>query len=332
MKRRRKMPKAIAPIMLVVLFVLAGCGGDRDITVNVYVGDQATQTAAVESTQPVNMPEPTTVPAEVAQSAEPTATAEPVGPTAVPEATAAPTEPHPTEAPVAPSPESTTAPPPEATVAPPPTEAPQLPDAEYAFDPAAWEASLTSLSSFRQKVGLDFTADGTGVHSKAAYVGEATTNPTALHSTLTVEGEAASQLPANQVEVIWIGDQAWVKVGRRPWVQVPATALESEYGGQVVGVGELLPYIPQAHRVMPDESINGIACKHYVYDINDLQIESGMTDAKGDIWVAKDGGYVVRLTMNGHGTYYDTYSASGTLNLIYDLYDVNASISINPPR
>lgn len=100
----------------------------------------------------------------------------------------------------------------------------------------------------------------------------------------------------------------------------------------MVGIGDLLPYIPQAHRVMPNETINGIVCKHYVYDINDLQVESEMTDASGDIWVAQDGGYVVRLTMNGHGTYYDTYSASGTLNLVYDLYDVNAPINITPPR
>jgi hypothetical protein len=48
--------------------------------------------------------------------------------------------------------------------------------------------------------------------------------------------------------------------------------------------------------------------------------------------VAKDGGYVVRLTMNGHGTYYGAYTSSGTLNLVYDLFDVNAPISINPPR
>ena len=57
-----------------------------------------------------------------------------------------------------------------------------------------------------------------------------------------------------------------------------------------------------------------------------------MTSAQDDIWVAADGGYVVRLTLNGHGTYYGTYLSSGTLNLAYDLYDVNAPISINPPR
>ena len=308
-------------LVLLLVVLLAGCGGGRDVEVNVYTGDQATAAPTVEPTQPPTMPSPT------AAAVEPTATpAEPAPaePTTEPVEPAAPTAAPPTEAP--------TEAPPQPTAPPPATEAPQLPDDVYTFDPADWEASIATLSSFRQKVVIDFTADGTGVNSKAKYVGEVTTNPTALHSTLTVEGQAAAELPSNQAEVIWIGDQAWVKIGRRPWVQVPVAALESEYAGQVVGIGELLPYIPQARRVMPDETINGIPCKHYVYDINDLQVESGMTDASGDIWVAKDGGYVVRLTMNGQGTYYDTYSASGTLNLVYDLYDVNAPINISPPR
>jgi hypothetical protein len=322
-------------LALLVVMVLAGCGGGREVEVNVHVGSTATAAPIAEASQPPAMPSPTAAAVEPTSPpleptvAEPTATQEaPAAPTEVPPTEAPPTEVPPTEAPTEAAPAPTpTAPPP-----PPPTEAPQVPEDVYTFDPAAWEASVTTLSSFRQKVTLDFTADGTGVHSKATYVGEVTTQPTALHSTLTVEGEAAAQLPSNQVEVIWIGDQAWVKIGRRPWVQVPVTALESEYAGQVVGIGDLLPYIPQAHRVMPNETINGIVCKHYVYDINDLQVESDMTDASGDIWVAQDGGYVVRLTMNGHGTYYDTYSASGTLNLVYDLYDVNAPISITPPR
>jgi hypothetical protein len=314
------------------LLLLTGCGGDRDIDISIHIGEQETEAAAAQSTsspesaattaEPDVMPpmptaasaEPTAAAAEPAQTPEPTASAEQVD---------APTEAPATQVP----PEATSAPtePPSPTQAPPPTDM-------YTFDPEDWQQSMATLSSFRQKVVLDFTADGTGVHSKATYEGEVTTNPAALHSLVGVEGEAASQLPANQVEVIWIGDTAWVKVGRRPWVQVPVAALESEYAGQVVGVGDLLPYVAQARRVLPDETVNGILCEHYVYDISNLQTEAGMTTAQGDIWAAEDGGYVVRLTMNGHGTYYATYTTSGTLNLVYDLFDVNVPISINPPR
>ncbi len=308
-------------LILLLTAILVGCGGERDVDIQIHIEGQGTEDAAAQ---------PTATPV----AAAPTRPAE--QPTALPTEAAAPAEPTvappPTEAP-------TTAPPPTAEAAPtqpppppPPTQAAEVLEEFYTFDPGAWEQSVTTLSSFRQRVTLDFVGDTAGVHSKVTYEGEVTTNPTALHSILRVEGQAASQLPSNQVEVILIGNKAWVKVGRRPWVPVPASQLEAEYGGQVVGVGELLPYVQQAQRVMPDETVNGIPCKHYVYNVSNMQAEAAMTDAQGDIWAAKDGGYVVRLTMNGHGTYYGAYTSSGTLNLVYDLYDVNAPITISPPH
>jgi len=192
--------------------------------------------------------------------------------------------------------------------------------------------SLTALRSYRQKAVLAFSADDPGVYSRATYEGEVTTEPAGLHSILRIEGQAAAQLPGNQVEAIWIGDQVWVKMGRRPWIQAPVTAIEREYGGQVVGVGDLLPLVQGAHRVLRDETVNGIPCEHYVYDVESLGAESGMTSAQGDIWIAAEGEYVVRLTMNGQGTYYGIFGDGGMLELVYDLFDVGASISIEPPR
>ena len=78
--------------------------------------------------------------------------------------------------------------------------------------------------------------------------------------------------------------------------------------------------------------MNGIPSRHYVYGLDNLQPSVRMTSARGDLWVAREGGYVVRLTLEGQGTYHDTYTASGTLRLVYDLYDVNVPLSISPPR
>jgi len=52
----------------------------------------------------------------------------------------------------------------------------------------------------------------------------------------------------------------------------------------------------------------------------------------GDIYVALDGGYVVRYTLDGSGTFEEQFQGSGTLSLVYDTYDVGADINIQPPR
>jgi hypothetical protein len=203
---------------------------------------------------------------------------------------------------------------------------------EYTFDPSLWQASLESLSSFRQKAVLDFTAVDSGIRSKVTYEGEVTIGPSALHSLVRVEGQGTAQLPTSQVEVIGIDDQVWVKVGLRPWESLPATIVQSAYGGQVVGVADLLPFIHNARRALPDETVNGIPSQHYVYDVDNLQTDVCMSSAQGDLWVARDVGFVVRLTLDGQGTYYDTYTVSGKLRLVYDLYDVDIPLTITPPR
>jgi hypothetical protein len=38
--------------------------------------------------------------------------------------------------------------------------------------------------------------------------------------------------------------------------------------------------------------------------------------------VALDGGYVVRYTLDGSGTFEDYFQGGGTLHLVYDTYDV----------
>ena len=321
-------------VLALFLPLLGNCGGERDVDIHIQVSGRGTETSAVESPAPPT--EMAATPLAAAPVPEDTQAPEPLPSEALPTEGSPPAEALPTGG--APAEEPTSAPT-GALPQPPPTGAPPLPTAgpvvegeAFTLDPDAWQQSTTILASFRQRVVLNFTADGTGLKSKATYDGEVTTNPAALHAVLVVEGEATAQLPSNRVELIWIGDEAWVKVGRRPWVKVPVTALESEYAGEVVGVGELLPFVTGARRVLPDETVNGIVCQHYVYDLNNLENEAGLTSAQGDIWVAKDGGYVVRLTLAGHGTYYGTYQANGTLNLVYDLYDVNAPIQIAPPR
>lgn len=302
------------------LSFLVSCGSGRGIDEPVSLSDRVPDEVTVEPTRASAELAPTALPVGSAaeSTAEPaTATLQAVTPTAGSPTVGPITEPAAESAPS----ENT-----------PPVKEPQQGIEAYTLDPGLWEQSIAVLSTFRQKAVLDFKDDSSGDHSRVTYEGEVTTDPLALHSLLRVEGQAAAHLPSNKIEAIWIEEQVWVKVGRRPWVEVSASAIGSEFEGQVVGAGDLLPFVQQAQRVLPDETVNGMPCRHYVYDVGNLQTDAGMTSAKGDIWVAKDDGQVVRLTMNGQGVYYETYPTSGTLALVYDLFDVNVPLSIRPPR
>ena len=90
-------------------------------------------------------------------------------------------------------------------------------------------------------------------------------------------------------------------------------------------------YVRHFQRVEPDEVVNGIPCVHYTYNVQSVPTQYGTVSGHGDVYVALEGGYVVRYTLEGSGTFEDYFQGSGTLSLVYDTYDVGAPISISPP-
>jgi len=285
------------------------------------------------------------------------------GPTPTPETvereTAAPTEPlaetpaPPTDAPPSPEPETpsetrtpqpvepqaTEEPIPTAPPPPPPTEAPveqeplavaEIPELETTtLDPQG--QGLGNLGAFRQHMKLSFTAETGGYTGFYNYDAEVNTGDQAIHVTISAEGEAALQLPANSLQAIWIGDRAWFKLGNQPWLPYPESVQALPFDQQVFAVGSFLPYVSYFQRV-DEREINGIPCAYYTYDAQDLPTQYGAVSGQGDICVAITGGYVVHYTLDGSGAFDEYFQGDGTLSLVYDTYDVGADILITPPR
>ena len=191
------------------------------------------------------------------------------------------------------------------------------------------EGGLGNLGTFRQRLSVQFTGQGTA----GTYIYEADVNPSqsAMQITLRAEGPNAQYLPSNQLQFIWIGNRAWVKVGNQPWLPVPEEVASTQFDEQAFGVGDFLPYVPTFTRI-GEENINGIAIAHYHYAANNLPSECGTVNGAGDIYIALQGGYVVRYTFAGSGTFEGYYAGAGDINLVYDTYDVGAAIDIQPPR
>jgi len=304
-------------VMLLLLSGLA-CSISGGVTVE---GPLVTPQAGGEEPAPSTAP-----PAEATAppEAEPT---QPVEAPAPPEADA----PQPTEPPSTADTPAPTAPLVEVPANQDPLEVAEIPELTApTLDPHG--EGLGHLGTFRQRMMVTFTGEESGYTGIYHYDADVNTAEQAVHVTVSADGSAAQQLPANQVQAIWIGPRLWLKVGHQPWVPVPEDVAEALFDEQMFTVGDFLPYVMHFQRVEPDEEVNGIPSAHYIYDAQNMATQYGTVNGRGDVYVALNGGYVVRYTLDGSGTFEDYFQGSGTINLAYDTYDVGAPISIQPPR
>lgn len=82
------------------------------------------------------------------------------------------------------------------------------------------------------------------------------------------------------------------------------------------------------------ETVNGIRAKHYKYDEKAATF-LGAAKAAGDIWVAVDGGYVVKETVTwegGAGMFGVNAEATGEGAWTWEILEVNPRLTINPPE
>jgi hypothetical protein len=269
---------------------------------------------------------PDVPPGDRVESAPATAT-----PTSLPSSAPAATQPPQATATAVAAAPTATQPPGDAPGGQSPLEVAQIPELEVTtLDPRG--TPLGQLGTFRQRMRAEFVAPESVYNGTYSYEAEVNTAQQAVHLVVTAEGAAAQQFPANRVEAIWIGPQLWVKLGNRRWVPVPEDVAEAQFDEQTVSVGQFLPYVPNFDRIQPDETVNGIPSARYAYDVQDVPSEYGTVDARGQIWVALDGGYVVRYTLEATGQFSEHFQGTGTLKLTYDTYDVGQQIAIQAPR
>jgi hypothetical protein len=82
------------------------------------------------------------------------------------------------------------------------------------------------------------------------------------------------------------------------------------------------------------ETVNGIPTKHYTYDKIAFTL-LGADSVSGEVWVADDGGYMVKevLTWEGGGGLFASQTESkGKGTWTWELTDVNQPITIEPPE
>lgn len=204
-------------------------------------------------------------------------------------------------------------------------------------DPARY-AQPAGVNTYRTSLVFTFSgtaADGTPVTGSIHGEGAFSADPPQLSFTFQT---ANADLPDGSMEIVQIDNTLYMASTDLGCFSLPVDSPEAENPyGELLDTGGFLT--GQAARVQPDETVNDIPV--YVYEITSANLDTSDPTTQevteitfGRIYIAKEGGYVVRLLMDGRGK---NTLASEPSDLIGDVhyelnyFGQNEPVNIVPP-
>ncbi len=308
--------KSVSRIVLLIaglsLFAMAcGLGGAATDKVNEAMDSAATKVVEkVATTVATAMPDAGTVVAEVQQAA--TEIAEPTK---------------------APEPEATDTPAPAATEG----------ESEVApVDVTSINDALAKLNSYKSELTMSFDgkkSDGTPTSGALTMLQEAIKEPPASHIRMEFSGDAAEDMGGASVfEMYTVDGMTYMQDPESgSWMSFPAGD-SMDFGTMMVSADDFVDLPENAHRDLLPKKVNGISTWHYTFTEKDLPPDQQMEikSAKGEVWIAKDGDYPVKLILEMEGKSLggsedaDLFN-EGTLKIEYELKSVNENFTITVP-
>lgn len=192
------------------------------------------------------------------------------------------------------------------------------PDSLNLGDPASF-AELASDHTVT--MNFNFTAtDANGAPQQGAVQldGSVRLNPPASRYLFTTSGAANANTPA-AYEIVQIGEQSFFYAPQMGCIALAGEDQQKQYLSLTDTDGVLTG---EAQRVLPDETINGVPA--YRFAITQANLSPAVTTnlelheiTSGDIYMAKDGGYALRLQLTGRGV--SSILGSGTETLEGDI-------------
>lgn len=201
------------------------------------------------------------------------------------------------------------------------------------------EAGLDTLKSYRMKWQAEWSTTDNGKTDKMSWnlVEEYSSNPAGLHWTMQVNDPTDKSKTQNS-EMWQVGNTTYMKTvddqGKSQCMSFSNEDKDSQLTKGMLNPGELGSI--QNAKYVGDETVNGIKAKHYKYDEKSANL-FGAGQVSGDIWVAIDGGYVVKDSVNwkggaGLGAASGSSTTMGDGKWTLELSDVNQNMAIKPPE
>lgn len=204
-------------------------------------------------------------------------------------------------------------------------------------------SSLDELTSYRYEMMMNLVAtDETGqeVTQSIQMVLAVSTDPPATSMSMTAEGQEELEGMGN-IEFVQIEDTSYIVMAGMGCMALPADA-ESAMDTDELTEGftpESLMEDLENVTLVGEETVNGIDTLHYTYDEMSMMEEdmTGIESMEGHIYLAKDGGYMVRSVVDvvGNSKYMANMEVedvqSGVTHIEMDLKDVNEDVEILVP-
>jgi hypothetical protein len=189
--------------------------------------------------------------------------------------------------------------------------------------------ALAGLESYRARFRVEWEPEQ-GEPEVLTFEEARTRDPSARR--LVMGGMVGEQ----SVEIVQIADQSWVCAeGTCSQMQADPDELASSFSGAAMFDPSDVTNDANASFV-GREKVHGIQTRHYTLDLTPLQVafmaQGDVSDVNGDAWVADEPdlpSFAVRFEMSWKEKRQELV---GQVSFIYEIYDVNAPFTIEPPE
>lgn len=222
---------------------------------------------------------------------------------------------------------------PEATSAPEPTAEPEVRDFKDI------SGSLEDLDSYSMR--FTFSFDGKNDEGKAEkgsmeIIQEVIKASNDQHIRFSATGDAADSTGGGTFEIFQVGGVSYM---HSPDAQDGPSCLSASAdqgaptGSQMFKPGDIVGGIEDATLVQRGETVNGVKADRYTFDQGGLSFGS-FGSAKGDVWVAQDGGYLLKYVgeATGKAGLFGSASTEGTFTWEYNIDKINGLEAIDLPQ
>ncbi len=217
---------------------------------------------------------------------------------------------------------------------------------EAALEIGSIDQSLANFDSYRSEIVMTFdgtASDGQPSVGKITVSTENIKEPPTMHMRMQMEGSMVAETGGFGMFEIYLVDGMTYMQNPEDgsWMSFPAGDDDTFTSG-FFSADDMVKDLPKsARRSLLPQTVNGISSWRYTFNEADFMDQTDMKvdSASGEVWLARDGGYPVKMlwTMTG-SNFMDAPSAEGaavfnegTMSIEYNLLDVNKSFEITLP-